>query len=112
MGRTRLKYELDSGGITQISIADEKVAFAGAEPAGVRTIFGWNISARGSKRQRNRRIARSWIYQFEEETDSGLKAFVYYYFPKLTPAAYNANMPETLEYDDRTLKVVDRSPEG
>lgn len=112
MGRTKLKYELDSGGITQISLSDDKVALAGAEPAGARTILGWNISAAGSKRQRNRRIARAWIYQFEEETASGLKAIVTYRFPKLTLAAYNAAAPDTLNYDDRDLDLVDKSPEG
>lgn len=113
MAFQRVKYELDSGQITQIRLSEEKIALAGTPPAGNINLPGWNVSATGSRRQRNRRIARGWVYQFAEETTSGdLTATVSYFFPKLTPSAYNASAPATLDYDNRTLTFVDKRAEG
>lgn len=112
MGFQRLKYELDAGAITRVVLSTDKVAQAGAEPGGAQTIFGWNISATAAKRKRNQRRCRGWLYRYTERTtESDLAASVDYFFPKLTPAAYNATPAEELEFDDRDLEFVDKLPE-
>lgn len=109
----RAKYETDDGVVAQIRLSTEKLAVAGTPPAGEIDQAGWFIAAGGSKRQRNVRVARAWIYSEEIPTTGDRGVLVKTYrFPKLTPTAYNAAPPTTLPYKGNTLNFVDKDAEG
>jgi len=112
MAFTNSKYETDDGTVVSIRLSDLKLALAGTPPADPVEQSGWFIAVAGSKRSRNKRIARSWIYSRFETTENGLKAIETVRFPKLTLAAYQAAAPVTQVYDGKTYTFVDKSGEG
>jgi len=107
------KYETDDGVVVQIRLSSEKIALAGAAPAGEIEQSGWFVSAAGSTRNRTRRIARAWVYSESIATvgDEGVLVKSYR-FPKLTPTAFNAAPPATQSYKGKTLNFVDKKAEG
>jgi hypothetical protein len=107
------KYELDGGAICRIKMSLVKKAAAGAEPAAAVDLPGWFVSANASRRLRTRRRPRGFVFSNSTPIgDTGRQDVRTLFIPILTPAAFAAAAPATLEYGGETWIFEDKTPEG